>query len=84
MNIGPKMCDFNVGDNGQDKTLQDEPGIPELMELYLDDNYDYQTGEIYRNDGKDETSVSKGPENILQCFYGEQRGSRRCPKNSAI
>ena len=28
------------------KRLTDEPGIPELMELYYDDNYDYETGKF--------------------------------------
>jgi DNA topoisomerase-2 len=28
------------------KDLEDEPGIPELMELYYDDNYDYTTGKF--------------------------------------
>jgi hypothetical protein len=42
--VGPKVCSMNIGDNGSDKTLENEPGIPELMELYRDDNYDYKTG----------------------------------------
>ena len=28
------------------KTLEEEPGIPELMELYYDDMYDYETGKF--------------------------------------
>ena len=40
----PKICDMNVGENGTAKSLNDEPGIPELMALYLDDNYDYSNG----------------------------------------
>ena len=39
--LQPKVCDMNVNKNGLDKTLADEPGITELMRLYLDDNYDY-------------------------------------------
>jgi len=39
----PKICGFNSVD-GQSKTLDKEPGITELMRLYLDDNYDYSTG----------------------------------------
>jgi hypothetical protein len=38
------MCNINVKDDATDKTLNDEPGIPELMELYYDDNYDFKTG----------------------------------------
>lgn len=44
ISVGPKVCDVNVNDDGQDKSLNDEPGIPELMELYYDDNYDFKTG----------------------------------------
>ena len=53
--INPKMCSFNlkpVDDyNPKDsddilKDLDDEPGIPELMELYYDDDYDYETGKF--------------------------------------
>lgn len=44
VNLQPKMCDFYVKSDGQPKNLEDEPGIVELMRLYLDDNYDYSTG----------------------------------------
>jgi hypothetical protein len=37
--LHPKICDINM-----DKSLADEPGITELMNLYLDDNYDYSNG----------------------------------------
>jgi len=42
-NIHPKVCNMNVEQYGQPKSLQDEPGIPELIELYYD-KYDYTTG----------------------------------------
>jgi hypothetical protein len=42
--VGPKVCDINIDDDGSNKTLNDEPGIPELMELYYDDKYDFNTG----------------------------------------
>jgi len=42
-NIHPKVCNMNVGTDGQPKSLKDEPGIPELMDLYYD-KYDYTTG----------------------------------------
>jgi len=46
--IHPKMCSFNLKENNinDSKTLADEPGIPELMELYYDDEYDYETGKF--------------------------------------
>jgi len=42
--INPKLCTMNVKKDGTVKTLNEEPGIPELMQLYLDDKYDYSTG----------------------------------------
>ena len=54
--IHPKMCSFNLkpkheyevksDDDDDVKNLDDEPGIPELMELYYDDDYDYDTGKF--------------------------------------
>jgi hypothetical protein len=52
INIHPKMCSFNLkakdsyDDDDDLKDLSDEPGIPELMELYYDDDYDYETGKF--------------------------------------
>ena len=43
--IRPKMCDMNLDSDGNLKSLVDEPGIPELMNLYNDD-YDAETGEF--------------------------------------
>ena len=40
----PRVCDMNATKTGLEKTLADEPGITELMNLYLDDNYDYSNG----------------------------------------
>ena len=50
--LHPKMCSFNLkpkdnySDDDDVKDLDDEPGIPELMELYYDDEYDYDTGKF--------------------------------------
>ena len=48
--IHPKICSINLKKNIESydelKDLEDEPGIPELMELYYDDNYDYETGKF--------------------------------------
>jgi ribosomal protein L17 len=43
-NIHPKICGMNISNNGTSKSLIDEPGIPELLQLYLDDKYDYSNG----------------------------------------
>jgi hypothetical protein len=42
--IHPKMCSMNFKKDGSLKSLAEEPGITELMQLYLDDKYDYSNG----------------------------------------
>jgi hypothetical protein len=42
--IQPKVCDMNINKDGTVKNLKDEPGIPEFINLYFDDNYDYSNG----------------------------------------
>jgi hypothetical protein len=52
-------------DKSEEKNLDDEPGIPELEELYYDDNYDFNTGKF--------TGMSENTRKIfltdLQIFY---------------
>ena len=43
-NIHPKICGMNINNSGTSKSLIEEPGIPELLQLYLDDKYDYSNG----------------------------------------
>jgi hypothetical protein len=43
--VSPTMCQAAMKLDGTEKTLVDEPGIPELMQLYYD-KYDYSTGEF--------------------------------------
>jgi len=42
--IQPKVCNMNINKDGTVKNLKDEPGIPEFLNLYFDDNYDYSNG----------------------------------------
>ena len=73
--VHPKVCDFNTTKMGDTKTLADEPGIKELMKLYLDDNYDYSTGVF--------TGMSKTTEkqfiNDLKTFYTAFTGNKDMP-----
>ena len=41
--LQPDICDLNIDKSGIEKSLADEPGIPELMQLYFD-KYDDKTG----------------------------------------
>jgi len=63
--LQPKVCDMNVNKNGLEKTLADEPGITELMRLYLDDNYDYSNGNFTGMTESTKTQFMKD----LKLFY---------------
>jgi hypothetical protein len=43
--VAPSICQLSSKPGGETKSLTDEPGIPELMQLYYD-KYDYSTGEF--------------------------------------
>jgi len=43
--VAPSICQTSLKPGGETKSLTDEPGIPELMQLYYD-KYDYSTGEF--------------------------------------
>jgi len=70
--IGPKVCDMNINTDGQDKTLADEPGIPELVELYYDDKYDYESGKFTGMTDK----TKKIFESDLKIFYNVFTGNK--------
>jgi len=69
--VAPKVCSVNVGDNGKTKVFTDEPGIPELEELYYDDNFDENTGKF--------TGMTKETREVylqdLQIFYNVFSGN---------
>ena len=73
--IQPKVCDMNIGINGLDKTLADEPGINELMKLYLDDKYDFSNGSFT---GMSE-STKKQFMKDLKLFYTAFTGNETMP-----
>ncbi len=73
--IQPKVCDINSTKNGSEKTLADEPGIPELMRLYLDDNYDYSTGLFNGMSKETEKQFRKD----LALFYTAFTGNTKMP-----
>lgn len=73
--IQPRVCDMNNTKTGLEKTLADEPGITELMNLYLDDNYDYSNGTFT---GMSE-STRKQFNKDLQLFYTAFTGNETMP-----
>jgi hypothetical protein len=73
--VQPKVCDMNIGTNGQVKSLADEPGITELMRLYLDDKYDYSTGMFTGMSESTKTQFMKD----LNLFYTVFTGNKTMP-----
>jgi len=74
----PKICDINLNKNtGQTKVLSEEPGITELMRLYLDDKYDYSTGTFTGMSKPTLTSYMRD----LKTFYTAFTGNPNMPSN---
>jgi hypothetical protein len=70
VDIHPKVCDINIDKNKNLKNLSDEPGIPELMRLYLDDKYDYSTGVFTGMSPNTETGFKLDLERFYKVFTG--------------
>ena len=68
---------MNISDKGETKSLEDEPGIPELKQLYFDDNYDFQTGKFV---GMSKETQQKFMED-LSIFYKIFTGNNDVPPN---
>jgi len=72
--IHPKMCSFNLkakkdyDDYTDLKDLDDEPGIPELMELYYDDDYDYETGKFKGMKPETQSIFNENLQNFYNVF----------------
>jgi hypothetical protein len=73
----PQLCSINLKSSLSEKTLHDEIGIPELMELYYDDVYDYKTGKF--KDMSPDTRIKFN--NDLQKFYTTFTGIEVMPEN---
>jgi len=67
-----KLCFFN-----QDKSLADEPGIPELLDLYYDADFDFETGKFTGMTPKTAKQFQKD----LHKFYTEYTGNLTVPEN---
>ena len=77
MVLNPQLCTMNINDKGETKSLEDEPGIPELKQLYYDDNYDFQTGKFL---GMSKETQQKFIED-LGIFYKIFTGNNDVPPN---
>jgi len=73
--INPKVCDINEKNANEVKSLEDEPGIKELVQLYYDDQYDYSTGQFL---GMSESTKSQYDKD-LKTFYTAFTGNSEIP-----
>jgi hypothetical protein len=67
-----KLCFFE-----QNKSLQDQPGIPELLDLYYDGDFDVETGKFSGMTPKTASQFQKD----LNKFYTEYTGNVTVPEN---
>ena len=75
--VSPKVCYTNLNNDNTLKSLNDEPGIPQLRELYNDDKYDYSTGKFT---GMSE-STSREFKQDLELFYNIFTGNKKMPED---
>lgn len=74
--MNPRVCDMNINKQTQStKNLLEEPGIPELMTLYYDDDYDYGTGQFKGMSNKAKQQFSED----LKTFYVAFTGNKEMP-----
>jgi len=74
ISLNPKICDINMDKMGNIKNLNDEPGIPELAQLYFDE-YDYSNGSF-----KGMSELSKKQYRVdLNTFYTAFTGNTVMP-----
>jgi hypothetical protein len=71
----PRICDMNNNSDGSTKSLTDEPGIQELLRLYLDDKYDYSNGTFTGMSDDTEKKFRKD----LKLFYTAFTGNEEMP-----
>ena len=72
--LQPNICDLNIGEYNMEKNLADEPGIPELMQLYFD-KYDDKSGSFIGMSEETENLFKKD----LQKFYTAFTGNTSMP-----
>ena len=70
--INPGLCDMNINKDGSVKNLSEEPGITELMQLYLDDKYDYSNGTFTGMSPETEKQFKKDLKTFYTAFTGNE------------
>jgi hypothetical protein len=67
-----KICNMNLKKDGSVKNLSNEPGITELMQLYLDDKYDYSNGTFTGMLYETEQQFKKDLKTFYTAFTGNE------------
>jgi len=78
------ICGMNINKDGLNKTLAEEPGISELMNLYFDDNYDYSNGNFTGMSEQTKTQFMKDLKNFYTAFTGNENMPSNITKFSDI
>ena len=73
--INPKVCELNLDASGKPMMLSDEPGMNELMMLYMDDDYDYSNGTFKGMSDKMKYQFERD----LKIFYTAFTGNKDMP-----
>ena len=69
--LEPEICDINADENGMSRTLGDEPGINELMQLYYDE-YDSKTGTFSKMTTETKALFDRDLKTFFTAFTGEE------------
>jgi len=78
IHVGPNLCNFKSVE-----TLIQEPGIPELEELYYD-KYDFEEGKFYAMTDRSREMYENDVKGFYQIFMGEQNVPETIRKFSDI
>jgi hypothetical protein len=70
--MNPEICTLNLNKDNSIKSLSEEPGIQELMQLYLDDKYDYSTGTFTGMTEETQKQFQNDLKTFYTAFTGEQ------------
>jgi hypothetical protein len=70
--IHPNVCDINTNKDGSQMSLDNEPGIPELLKLYFDDKYDYSNGSFLGMSESTERQFRKDLKTFYTAFTGNE------------
>jgi hypothetical protein len=69
--MNPEICSMNIGNDNSIKNLSNEPGMQELLHLYLDDEYDYSSGKFTGMTEETRKQFQKDLKTFYKTFTGK-------------